>query len=143
MIIDEAVRLLVSDPKMVCVNNDYNRITWEASNTQPLPSFQALQTAWNNRVIELPKNWDNFYSQFEDSTIDEKLRTSTNQTALTRLQVEFGKRPNIDLTRLKKYWNQSVNGLVVGFIPSQVTTIRSWITNSNLPITLGATGLII
>ena len=71
MNITQAILHLNPDAKFVCWENDYNRVTWDASNTKSKPSLSKLNTAWDaieantiameykeNRVAEYPSIGD-------------------------------------------------------------------------------------
>jgi hypothetical protein len=46
MNITEAILHLNPEAKFVCWENDYNRITWNVSNTKAKPSLLELKTVW-------------------------------------------------------------------------------------------------
>ena len=71
MNITQSILHLVPDAKFTCWENDYNRVTWDASNTKPKPSLTELKAAWvtieadtiameykENRVAEYPSIGD-------------------------------------------------------------------------------------
>jgi hypothetical protein len=46
MNITQSILHLIPDAQFMCWENDYNRITWNDSNTKSKPSLDELETAW-------------------------------------------------------------------------------------------------
>jgi hypothetical protein len=46
MNITQSILHLIPDAKFMCWENDYNRITWNDSNTKSKPSLVELEAAW-------------------------------------------------------------------------------------------------
>ena len=46
MNITSSILHLIPEAQFMCWENDYNRITWNNTNTKPLPSLADLELAW-------------------------------------------------------------------------------------------------
>jgi len=54
MNITSSILHLIPDAQFMCWENDYARVTWNDTNTKPLPSLAALELAWVDvQVAEL------------------------------------------------------------------------------------------
>lgn len=90
-----------------------------------------------------PSDWEAFYTSFESSPIDLKIQSSSDRVAVLRLSIEFGKRPNLSLERLKIYWNRAIGGLSSPLNKDEIQVLRDWISTTNLPIEIISSGLIV
>lgn len=92
--------------------------------------------------LPLTPDWEKFYNNFENSTIELTILQSPNKISSMKLSIEFGKRSTsqFNLNRLANYWNLCV--LKVLFTQEQIEQLKQWVIDCNLPITLDSKGFI-
>ena len=104
MNITQAILHLNPDAKFTCWENDYNRVTWDASNTKSKPSLSKLNTAWDaieantiameykeNRVAEYPSIGDQLDLLYKDMLADKGDKTGAWFTAVKTVKDKYPK----------------------------------------------------
>lgn len=139
---------------MIWAKFENSKVTGVCSIAPPMGEDGAIEPGWEQRSEDDPAvqeyyapaapqpqpDWDQFFNALIPTLI-QLLSKSSQPIVANFLQIEFGKRPDINVEHLKRYWN----GAIAPIPPTaaQIQAIQQQAAAAHLPVTVNAVGAMV